>query len=336
MKGAIEPLNKWIAADKTSNLSVYFPEVVRALRFAPAYKHIPVDQRELYAYPIHFSTDVLFYNKDMFKAAHVPYPTDNWTWAQMVDAAKKLTIRDSEGHVTQFGLFLPEADATIQSNGGSVFNSDYSKCIIASPQALEAMIELRDLRYKYGVSPTPAQVQDSSSMQMFKLGELAMLPGRTYMTVDFNKITAFGYDVARMPGMKKPLARLAVGGICMSRDVDQKHKEAAFRWMKYYCSPNGGQRFFGSEKNCVTAVKAYAYSPDFFLKPPPANSKILVDSLKNSQITVPPILGASEYLNKIYTPQRDDMLRYPDGDLMKALRQFQSDTNALLQKEPKG
>lgn len=345
IKGAIEPLNKLIAADKSADLSIYFPQVVRALRYAPPYKHIPIDQQELYAYPIHFSTDVLFYNKDMFDAAHIAYPTDKWTWSQMVDAAKKLTIRDTDGHVKQFGIFVPDANSAIESNGGHVFSADYTRCLISSPEAVEAMTELRDFRFKYNISPTPAQVQESSSVQMFKLGQLAMLPGRTYMTVDFNKITTFKYDVALMPGMKKNVERLAVGGVCMSRDPDPNHvetgwdrvhKNAAYRWMKYYCSPQGGQAVLGCEKNCVTAVKAYAYSPKFFLQPPPANSRVLVDSLKDSQITVPPILGASEYLNKIRNPQVDDMLRDEHGDLKQALQKFQNDTNKLLLNEPRG
>lgn len=336
IKGAIEPLNEWIAADKSADLSIYFPEVVRALRYSPPYKHIPIDKQELYAYPIHFSTDVLFYNKDMFDKAHIPYPTDKWTWAQMVDAAKKLTIRDADGRVQQFGIFIPDANSAIESNGGHVFNADYTKCTISSPEAVEAMTELCNFRFKYKISPTPAQVQESSSVQMFKLGKLAMLPGRTYMTVDFNKITEFKYDAALMPGMKKNVERLAVGGVCMSREADKKHKAAAFRWAQYYCSPKGGQAILGCEKNCVTAIKALAYSPKFFMQPPPANSRVLVDSLKDSQITVPPIKGASEYLNKIRNPQVDDMERTENIDLKKALQKFQDDTNKLLLDEPKG
>jgi multiple sugar transport system substrate-binding protein len=336
IKGAIEPLNDLIARDKTADLGIYFPEVVNSLRYAPPYLNIPHEKQELYAYPIHFSTDVLFYNKDLFQKAGVPFPTNNWTWDQMIGAARKLTLRDRQGSIKVFGMFLPDTLTTIAGNGGLVFNSDYTRCTIASPESVQAVETLRNLRFKDNIAPTPAQVQETSSMQMFKLGQVAMLPGRTYMTVDFNKITDFTYDATLMPGMKKNVERLAVGGVAISRHSDQQHKDAAYRWAKFYCSPEGGQAILGSEKNCVTAVKALAYSPEHFLKPPPANSRVLVDSLKDSRITVPPIVGASEYLNGISTPSIDDMLRTEDMDIPAALRKYQDATNKLLAKEPKG
>ena len=335
VKGAIEPLDKWIARDKTADLGIYFPKVLNSLRYDPPYLKLPIEKQHLYAYPIHFSTDVLFYNKDIFKRANLPLPTPDWTWGQMIDAARKLTKKDSDGRVTQFGMFLPDTATTIEGNGGHIFNNDYTKCLISSPEAVQAVETLRNLRFKDNIAPTPAQVQETSSMQMFKLQQVAMLPGRTYMTVDFNKITDFQYDAALMPGMKKNVERLAVGGMCISRAANPKQKAAAYRWAKFYCSPEGGQATLGCEKNCVTAVKALALSPKFFLKPPPANSKVLVDSLKDSRITIPPIVGASEYINKIATPSIDDMLRFEDMDINAALRKYEAETNKLLAKEPK-
>ena len=41
--------------------------------------------------PATFSDVVLFYNKDLFDAAGVAYPTADWTWADEQAAAEKLT-----------------------------------------------------------------------------------------------------------------------------------------------------------------------------------------------------------------------------------------------------
>ena len=38
---------------------------------------------------------LLVYNKEMFDAADVPYPTDDWTWEDLADASKK--IHDETG-----------------------------------------------------------------------------------------------------------------------------------------------------------------------------------------------------------------------------------------------
>ncbi|HEY3265867.1 MAG TPA: sugar ABC transporter substrate-binding protein [Armatimonadota bacterium] len=348
LSNAIVNISDLARRDKI-DLSVYFPEVVNALQWPQQSGPVLKDTGRLYAMPIHFSTDVLFYNVDAFKKANVPLPTDNWTWDQMIDAAHKLTIRKN-GRIVQFGMFMPDSGAVIQGNGGQIFNADYTKCLINSPAALEAMQELKNIRFKENIAPTPAQVQETNSIQMFKLGQVAMLPGRTYMSVDFNKITDFTYDCTLVPGMKKAVERLAVGGICMSniaRGLDpakmspddrlriEKRRNAAWRWAKFYCSPDGGMQLLSKEKNCVTAVRAHAYSKDYFLKPPPKNAIAMVTSLKHAVITTPPIVTASEYLNSVQVPGFDDMLRTQDADLPAMLRDYQQKTDAILATEPK-
>src|SRR2546428_3506463 len=59
---------------------------------------------KVYGIPKDFNTLGLVYNKDLFKAAGVPEPTNDWTWNDLSAAAKKLT----SGSVV--GLSLP-ADA---------------------------------------------------------------------------------------------------------------------------------------------------------------------------------------------------------------------------------
>src|SRR2546426_10690462 len=59
---------------------------------------------KVYGIPKDFNTLGLVYNKDLFKAAGVAEPTNDWTWSDLSTAAKKLT----SGSVV--GLSLP-ADA---------------------------------------------------------------------------------------------------------------------------------------------------------------------------------------------------------------------------------
>lgn len=335
MKGAIEPLNAWYARDTSVSLNDYFPKVVQALRYAPAAAHIPPDKQDLWAAPIHFSTNVLFYNKDLFDKAGVPYPTDDWTWDDMVAAARKLTKRDAQGRVRQFGLFTPESVPTLLSNGADIFNADYTRCVIDNPRAVEAIQRMRDLRFKFKVAPDPAEAQGTSSTQMFKLGQLAMLPGRTWMTVDFNKITDFKYDVALTPAMRKRVDALAVGGMAMSRRISPKQKEAAWRWMKFFTSKGGGQELLGKEKNCVTAVEDYAWSEDYFMQAPPRHCRPYVTSLEGSVLNAPPVVCGQEYSAAIFSPAMDNLLRDPNMDIAATLKQCQDETNALLKQEPK-
>ena len=50
-----------------------------------------------YCLPGNLAVLVLFYNKDMFDAEGIDPPDETWDWARMLEVAKKLTKRDSDG-----------------------------------------------------------------------------------------------------------------------------------------------------------------------------------------------------------------------------------------------
>jgi len=88
--------------------------------------------------PKDFSTLALQYNKDLFDAAGLDYPTPDWTWDDLRTAAEALT--DTDAGV--YGLTLP-ADmarwiAFLYQGGGTVTNDDFSAMTLDSPEALEA------------------------------------------------------------------------------------------------------------------------------------------------------------------------------------------------------
>ena len=60
----------------------------------------------LYCPPKDFSIMALQYNKDMFDAAGLEYPTSDWTWDDLRAAAEALTGTDAEGR-TVLGLVTP-------------------------------------------------------------------------------------------------------------------------------------------------------------------------------------------------------------------------------------
>src|SRR5207244_10424906 len=87
------PLNDQMAKTGTSK-SDFVPSLLSAFSYNGKVFGIPKD----------FNTLGLVYNKDLFKAANVKEPTNDWTWDDLKTAAKALT----KGDVV--GLSLP-ADA---------------------------------------------------------------------------------------------------------------------------------------------------------------------------------------------------------------------------------
>ncbi|URN96605.1 MAG: extracellular solute-binding protein [Candidatus Pristimantibacillus lignocellulolyticus] len=57
----------------------------------------------LYAIPTNFSTQVLFYNKDLFDEYNVPYPTDQMTWTEVINLANMFP-KDGDPLERVFGL----------------------------------------------------------------------------------------------------------------------------------------------------------------------------------------------------------------------------------------
>ena len=49
-----------------------------------------------YGIPVGFTTHCLFYNKDIFDEAGVEYPTEDWTWDDLQEAARRSLKRQMQ------------------------------------------------------------------------------------------------------------------------------------------------------------------------------------------------------------------------------------------------
>jgi multiple sugar transport system substrate-binding protein len=101
-----------------------------------------------------FSTPVLFYNADLFRAAGLDPDAPPANWAEMKTAAQAIEDKtDAEG----FAAGITGADAVdwlfqgvVRSNGGEVISRDRTTLKFAEPEAIQAVTMLRDL-YDAGV-----------------------------------------------------------------------------------------------------------------------------------------------------------------------------------------
>ena len=100
--------------------------------FWPALHANAMVDGELYGVPFHNSTPLLYYNVEHFKEAGLDPDKPPRTWAELVDAAKKLTKRDGD-KVERYGFTMPAGydylgwlmEALSMSNGGRYFNEEY-------------------------------------------------------------------------------------------------------------------------------------------------------------------------------------------------------------------
>jgi multiple sugar transport system substrate-binding protein len=77
---------------------------------------------ELWALPLHVAPEILYFNRDLFDLAGLPYPAGAWTWDDLAAVAARLTVGESEGR--QYGFVpstsgAPEALILLAQRGAS-------------------------------------------------------------------------------------------------------------------------------------------------------------------------------------------------------------------------
>jgi multiple sugar transport system substrate-binding protein len=157
-------------------------------------------QGKQYGIPNSFSNVVLIYNKDLFDQAGAAYPTDSWTWVEMLEAAKK--IRALGGNY--YGLYRPvsfhEFYKGVKQNGGSLLSGDGKKFTVNLPQNIETLQIMAGWVTDSNVMPSDAQMGGMGDWDLFKSGRLGMIVTGIWAFSDFTANCDFAWDIAVEPG----------------------------------------------------------------------------------------------------------------------------------------
>jgi multiple sugar transport system substrate-binding protein len=111
---------------------------------------------KLYGFPRDNGTEVIFYNKALFRKAGLPYPKDDWTWDDLRSLARTLTVRTGN-RVSQYGFAFETSwwRLYMWENGAELFDSlsHPTKVTFDSPAAIQAIQFMGDLITKDKVTP---------------------------------------------------------------------------------------------------------------------------------------------------------------------------------------
>ncbi|MFF3262448.1 ABC transporter substrate-binding protein [Streptomyces sp. NPDC002932] len=183
-----------------------------------------------YGLPSSFSTELLFYNKDLFDKAGLDYPTDDWTWQDEQHAAQK--IQDLGGGV--FGDFQHtsylEFTKALAQNGGSFLSADGTKPAFDSAAGVAAA---KWLTGKVGTTmPTQAQIGGATDYdtKLFTEGKLGMWHSGSWF---FPTVADFRihWDVAPEPAAKRKANSVFQNTLALSSQ--SRNRDAAWEWMSY-------------------------------------------------------------------------------------------------------
>ncbi|WP_143479332.1 extracellular solute-binding protein, partial [Pseudomonas aeruginosa] len=186
-----------------------------------------------YALPSSFSDVVLYYNKDLFDAAGLDYPSSDWTWADEKAAAEKLTDQAAGVWGDHQPVSFYEYYKVLAQNGGEFLNDDGTAVAFNTPEGIEAAKWLTE---KSGtVMPTIEQGQGTPDFDtnLFKDGKLAMLHTGIWV---FGAVAdvPFGWDIAVEPGNTRQASAVFSNAVGVSSS--SKHIEAASKWAEFLTS----------------------------------------------------------------------------------------------------
>jgi multiple sugar transport system substrate-binding protein len=239
----------------------FYPEVVASCRI----------NGRLWMMPFHYSTDILFYNRDWFEKAGESVPDNSWDWKKFAEVAARLTAQRQ----MRIATVLPRSLLLVQSFRGVLFAD--GKCTVNSPETIAALQFYRDLVAR-GIAPTTAamgEVEAFDGVNLFRDGKIPMLVGRTYMLTEFDHITDFHWDAAPVPKGKVRWSRLSVGGNCIWSGT--KHPQEAWEFVQFYSTE--GAKIAAKSRNAIPALKMAAASAQF----PPA----MMEALEYSHLDNP-------------------------------------------------
>lgn len=126
--------------------------------------------------PFWQSPGVYFYNASLFKRYSVAPPTENWSWDDMLDAAKKLT-KPGETWGFQTGYAWEKSWLHfIRAAGGDYLSPDYKKTVCNTPVAIEAMQWVLDLVQRHQVM-APQGDTSVGTGNLWNQGKVAIMIG---------------------------------------------------------------------------------------------------------------------------------------------------------------
>lgn len=322
-------LDSFIANDKDFKYKDFFPLAIDECKF----------QGKMLGLNVLFGGGIMFYNKDLLKAAgleepYVLWKRGEWTYDKLLEYAVKTTKYDKSGRALQFGVNMPPSPfylATIQAFGGKLLSDDLSKCVVDSPEAIQAMQFLGDLRWKHKCCPTPAQ--GANQAFNFESGKLAMQFDYVGMTARFRQvITRFDWDICPMPNGPKGDS-LFVKGNQLVMNKETKYPDASWRLMRFITGPIAEQILYVEARRQAPTRIAIAFSDEFLHpdKPPHNMDSVALTVQKGTKLPIGPRWPE---VGAVLTPELDNLFAGREKNAGNALRRTAAAINKVLAEEP--
>ncbi|MBV9672252.1 MAG: extracellular solute-binding protein, partial [Verrucomicrobia bacterium] len=275
---------------------------------------------------------LLYFNKDIFDKAGIPYPPaaadQAWTWDKFVEVSKKLT-RDRSGNnatspkfeptkIDTYALAFPQSwwgyMALIYSNEGKIASDDGTTLLLNQAPDVQVLQALQNYIVTDHLSPKPTQNQNlPASDILMETGKVAMGIDGMWKVLDYSKLKLH-WGVAALPYFKKPITILLSAPKVIFAAT--KHPNEAFEFYQYISDPQQVDLFKDGlwaplQKRYFTDPKLLASWLDAKPGVYPRESKdVIVDYTLNHVAPQPPVYwlkNVQQIMNEAVTPALDEI-----------------------------
>jgi len=249
---------------------------------------------KIYGLPKDFDTNGVWYNKALFDAAGLDYPSADWTWEDFRATAKALT-RDGVWGVAAPIDYQGGYYNTIYQAGGQVISDDGKTAEIDSPEAIAGLQFWTDLMAD-GSSPTLQQLSDTEAVTMFQQGKVAMYMSGAYWALQFYQDEAFRPNVGVAPLPVGPAGRATVSsGIENVGFAGTKHPDAVKKFLIFASGEEAAK--IQAENGAV--LPAYAGTAQTWMDAMPefTDLQVFIDAIEYS-VPLPVQGNAAEWQGK--------------------------------------
>ena len=282
----------------------------------------------VFGLPRDLNVIALFYNKDMFDAAGIPYPDDTWTWDKLAEVAKQLTVdSNGDGTIDQWGLYTETTDMEnawsefVWQAGGDILTADGTKSALDRPESAAGIQRLSDLIWKDKVIPDPALFAETGDA--FEQGVAAMEINGSWL-VPTHEAAGINLGIAQLPAgpAGKATSVNPTGAVVYA---GTKAPEASWLLAKYLASPAAQEKIMALKASVPVnkEILSTTYPASF------DGAQVFADSLAFAHLK-PAFPGYNEFNTILQTELDENVFNAPNKTAAEAIASVNDQLNGIL------
>ena len=319
--GIIIDIHDIVTADEEFNVDGMWEESVRLYRVNGRIHALPYDHGPI----------ILGYNKDLFDAAGMDYPGEDWTMEDMAAAAIELTDPD-------MGVWGWDGRLDLGNGGGGFFtgawggihmNEDETEMTMDTPEVRAALNHWYNLTHVENAGASGTEIEAFPNSQPFRAGVAAMGHIATWSTPSMRAQANFEWDVAPTPmgadGSRYTGAFGSGYGITPTSDKP----DVAWRYLREYLSLDG-MIFMWSLSGRGSPARPEGLEVWLNSDPAPPSGRYFLEAMFDYAVTGPPFQSlAAAQVSQILSREAD-LLRLGETTVDEAIAAITNEGNAAL------